>query len=110
MNLPKREFRNADNIRRVLRLLIFTFGVLGIAGALGAGYCDHQLRLAPRIENVKEGEIAPREYKGEQRFVTHTGDVMCSLSIGMTFVGSGAACFFAFLYFFWLGGRVTSRR
>jgi hypothetical protein len=104
MNLRSKELLNASKVRRVLLLLIFIFGVLGLAGALGGGYCDHQLRLAPRVQGPGNDKLILREYKGERRFITVADNDMCRLSVGTSFSGIGAACICAFIYFFLVGG------
>jgi hypothetical protein len=105
MNLKKKEATNDGKIRRILRLLILTFGVAGIISVFGAGYCDHQLRLAPRNEDLRGRALTLREYKGEARFITSTDAAICSVSTNMSFLGIGAACLCAFAYFFLAGGR-----
>jgi hypothetical protein len=105
MNLQNEESTSCGKIRRILQLLMQTFGVLGIIGVFGAGYCDHQLRLAPLKENVREGALTLREYKGQVRFITITDDTICSVLTNMAFFGIGAACVCAFAFFFLVGGR-----
>jgi len=105
MNQHMKEATNDRRIRRILRLLILTFGVVGIISVFAAGYCDHQLRIAPRTEDLRGGALALREYKGEKRFITNADNTICSISTNMTFLGIGAACLCAFAYFFLAGGR-----
>jgi hypothetical protein len=105
MNQHNDEPTNAKKIRRILGLLASTFGVVGMIGIFGAGYCDHVLRLAPRNEDLRAGALTVREYKGERRFITSADDLMCSVSISMNFLGFGAAGLCTFAYFFLAGGR-----
>jgi hypothetical protein len=74
-------------------------------GIFGAGYCDHELRLAPHNEDLKAGAFSAHEFKGERRFITSADDLICSVSTSMNFFGFGAACLCSFVYFFFAGGR-----
>ena len=105
MNQHNDEPNSKKTIRRILGSLASTFGVIGMIGVFGVGYCDHELRLAPRNQDPGTGALTAREYKGEKRFITNADDLMCSVSIRMNFLGFGAACVCTFALFFLAGGR-----
>ena len=105
MNKHDVEPTKERKVHRILGLLISTFGLVGMIGIIGAGYCDHELRLAPHNEDLRTGALTIREYKEEKRFISSADDLVCSVSISMNFLGFGAAGLCAFAYFFLAGGR-----
>jgi hypothetical protein len=104
-NKPNKFGRTSNAIRTTAML----FGLLGIAGLLGAGLCEHVVVQSPSSPDPVTGHTEVENFKGMIRYVTVGTSQLCvaSRSLAAGGVGLGVLLGIALYLFF---GRLPHER